>query len=277
MYPLLSRYLTKPPIYTPSTGKFWDDPHISKGMLEAHLNANWDAASRKTAFIEKSVHFISEAEPPVEYPNLLDLGCGPGLYAERFHQAGYSVTGIDFSQRSIAYAKEQAAVNGHSITYRYQNYLDLDYFEQFDLITLIYCDFGVLSTDERRQLLNNVYQALKPGGKFILDVFTPAQHEGKAESKEWANYDNGGFWNGEPHLCLNSFYRYDEDDTVLAQTIVVHGDDVDCYNIWEHCFTSEALIGELKHGGFGRIDLYGNVAGEAYDPEGAVICAVAVK
>lgn len=202
------------------------------GSKEAHLNANWDAASRKTAFIEKSVRFISEAAPPGEYPNLLDLGCGPGLYAERFHQAGYSVTGIDFSQRSIAYAKEQAAANGHSITYRYQNY---------------------------------------------LDVFTPVQHAGKAESKECANYDNGGFWNGEPHLCLDSFYRYDEDDTVLAQTIVVHGDNVDCYNIWEHCFTSEALIGELKQGGFGRIDLYGNVAGEAYDPEGAVICAVAVK
>lgn len=26
--------------------KFWDDPHTSKSVLEAHLNANHDAASK---------------------------------------------------------------------------------------------------------------------------------------------------------------------------------------------------------------------------------------
>ena len=43
----LRAYLQKPRLYAPSTGEFWNDPHISKGMLEAHLNPQVDAATRK--------------------------------------------------------------------------------------------------------------------------------------------------------------------------------------------------------------------------------------
>lgn len=61
------KHTIKPRLYTPSLNKFWDDEDISKGMLEAHLDPNWDAATRKPKWLDKF---------------LLDLGCGPGLYAE---------------------------------------------------------------------------------------------------------------------------------------------------------------------------------------------------
>ena len=35
----------KPELYAPSTGNFWDDKHISKGMLEAHLDPDINAAT----------------------------------------------------------------------------------------------------------------------------------------------------------------------------------------------------------------------------------------
>ena len=92
----LSGYLTKPQLYAPSTGEFWNDPHISKGMLEAHLNPQEEAATRRHEFLDRSVQWISKIAPPSRYKSLLDLGCGPGLYAQRFHEAGYSVTGVDF-------------------------------------------------------------------------------------------------------------------------------------------------------------------------------------
>ena len=98
----LKKYTTKPQLNAPSTNEFWDDEHISKGMLEAHLNPNWDAATRKPEFLDKSVNWITKIAPSSQYKFLLDLGCGPGLYAERFNSARYSVTGVDFSKRSIA-------------------------------------------------------------------------------------------------------------------------------------------------------------------------------
>ena len=54
--------------------------------------------------------------------NLLDLGCGPGIYAELFYQYGYQVTGIDLSKRSISYAQASAKQKGFDIIYLRSDY-----------------------------------------------------------------------------------------------------------------------------------------------------------
>lgn len=273
---LLDYVSRKPEIYEASTSKFWDDEHISKGMLEAHLNPEWDAATRNHDFITKSVDWIAGVANPEEYPKLLDLGCGPGIYAERFYNKGYDVTGIDFSKRSIDFAINNAKNKELTITFLYQNYLDITYREEFDVITLIYCDFGVLSDQDRSLLLDHVYQALKPGGKFILDVFTPNRYKDRKETKDWY-FSEGGFWSEKAHICLNSFYRYDDKGTMLEQTVVITEDSVKCYNIWDHTFTKEELEKDLKKAGFTAVDFYGDVAGARYQPEESLMCAVSTK
>ena len=276
MFNELKKYTTKPKLYAPSTNKFWDDEHISKGMLASHLNPNWDAATRKPEFLDKSVNWISEIAPSSQYKLLLDLGCGPGLYAERFNSAGYSVTGVDFSKRSIAYAKEQTLLNKSTIEYHYQNYLTIDYIEQFDLITLIYCDYAALSITDRLILLRKVYQALKPNGKFIFDVFTPLMR--KKESHSWEYYKESGFFSEKPHICLESVYHYDdENNTELRQSIVITEEAVNCYNIWDHFFTKEALLSEIQTAGFNTFEFYGDIAGKEFSDSGETICGVLTK
>ncbi len=272
----LLSYLSKPKIYTQSTEKFWDDEHISQGMLAAHLDPEWDAASRKHEFMDHSVEWIVNIAPPEKYPKLLDLGCGPGLYAERFYQKGYKVTGIDYSRRSLAYARKSATEKNHEINYLYQNYLEFYSKEEFDIITLIYCDFCVIPDDDRKELLKNIYQALKPGGKFIVDVTTPKEYENREETKSWY-YSDTDFWSEGPHLCLQAFYRYEEWNTILKQTIIVTDSSIHNYYLWDHTFTKEDLGYELSESGFDKIEYYGDVAGAQYRPEGKVFCAVAVK
>ena len=276
MFNKLSDYLTKPRLYIPSTGAFWDDEHISKGMLEAHLNPDWHAATRKLDFVDNSVKWIASIAQPVQYQNLLDLGCGPGIYAERFRKAGYTVTGIDFSRRSIDYANEQTLHNKSNIKYHYQNYLTIDYKEQFDVITLIYCDYAALSIKDRLILLSKIYQALKPKGKFIFDVFTPLMR--KSESHSWYYNEEGGFWNEEPHVCLDSVYQYDDEDhTELRQSIVMTENSVNCYNIWDHYFTKEDLISEIQPIGFNLYEFYGDITGKEFSDTGETICGVFTK
>lgn len=276
MYSKLEKYLLKPALYAPSTGKFWDDKHISKGMLEAHLRPELNSATRKHEFVDKSVNWISDIAPPSQYKSLLDLGCGPGLYAERFSNAGYSVTGVDFSKRSIAYAKEQSLLHQSNIDYHYQNYLTIDYTEKFDIITLIYCDYASLSITDRLILLEKVYQALKPNGKFILDVFTPRMRND--ESQSWQYYDDGGFWCEKSHICLESTYQYDdEDETELRQCIVLTKQTVDCYNIWDHFFTKEKLLAEMQPLGFRAFEFYDDIAGKEFSDTAETICGVFIK
>ncbi|MHB8127633.1 MAG: class I SAM-dependent methyltransferase [Mobilitalea sp.] len=273
---LLNFTSRKPDIYEQSTSKFWDDEHISKGMLEAHLNPEWDAATRNHKFVSKSVDWIKSIAPPSQYHELLDLGCGPGIYAEKLNQSGYQVTGIDYSKRSLEYARESAEKKNLSIYYRYQDYQDISFNEEYDIITLIYCDFSVLSDGIRKKILENIVRALKPNGKFIVDVSTPKLYEGKKESRDWL-YSEGGFWNEKPHLCLNSHYIYEDSRTRLNQTIIVTEDSIECYNIWDHTFTSQELKKDLFEAGFYAIDIYGDVAGASYLPKSNLLCAVATK
>jgi len=259
-----------------SSDKFWNDEHISKGMLEAHLNKDWEAATRKYDFVINSVEWISSIALPSLKNKLLDLGCGPGIYAELLKRKGYDVTGVDFSERSVNYAIESAKKENLDITYICQDYLELDLEEKFDVITLIYCDFGVLSDKNRRLLLKKIYSMLKPDGILILDVFTPLEHEGKKEYKNWSYSNNGGFWCEKPHVLLESFYRY-ENNTVLNQSIVLKDDEIKCYNIWEHMFTCDDILSELKAAGNWNVELYSNVMGEKYSDDSKVLCAVARK
>lgn len=49
---LLSYIKDKPNVYEESSSAFWDDEHISKHMLEAHLTPNFDGASRLTDLLK---------------------------------------------------------------------------------------------------------------------------------------------------------------------------------------------------------------------------------
>jgi len=276
MFETIQKYIEKPALYTPSTAKLWDNDHISKGMLEAHMNPILDSATRNFSFVKQSVQWIAKMAPPYRYRALLDLGCGPGIYAELFDEAGYQITGIDLSPRSIKYARSSAEAANKQIEYNTVNYLKMEYVEEFDVITLIYCDFGVLSTEKRAILLRKIYAALKTGGKFIFDVFTPYQYENQNEYKQW-EYSQYGFWSAEPYLCLNSFYRYDVENTFLRQHLVISGEEVNCYNIWDHTFIKDEIKQDLSNAGFRTHAIYGDVTGSGYFLDNKQMCVLAER
>jgi len=128
------QYSKNPPLFEPGEPRFWDDPHISKGMLEAHLNPTHDAASRRPETIDKEVRHLITSGTLKTGDRLLDLGCGPGLYAIRFAAKSIKVTGIDISKRSIDYARKSAKENGLKIDYRLMNFFDIKYEDEYDAV-----------------------------------------------------------------------------------------------------------------------------------------------
>lgn len=272
----LFHYLnTKPKLYESGEPLFWDDEHISEGMLEAHLDSEFEGATRNFVFVFRSADWIAKLAQPIEHPKILDLGCGPGIYAEQFHKRGFKVTGVDFSKRSINYAKESADRQGYAIEYRYMDYLKIKDSEAFDVATMIYCDYGVLNPDHRKILLERVYNALKPGGIFILDVFTPINYTEYKEERKTI-YRNIGFWSAEPHLAIQTNYRYDT-DTFLEQYLILTEHDLKRYHNWNQAFTPETLRNELKVAGFIDLEIFANVIGSPYETQSETICIVCRK
>lgn len=270
------KYSAKPEVFERGSSNFWDDEHISKHMLEAHLNPDWDAASRREFLIDRTVNWINTGflKPG---SSILDLGCGPGLYTERFCRLGHFVTGIDFSRRSINYAREFSEKNKLDINYIYMNYLEMDYENCFDLIILIYCDFSALTDSERDTLLKKVYRALKPGGAFIFDAFTEGILEEKKAEKDW-HASNGGFWCEGGHIVLSEVFHYPENKVFLDQDIVIsENNEYEIYRSFTRYYSQEDLVHLLKGAGFKKERFFYDIITESNFTSNSVVFAVVKK
>lgn len=105
----------KPALFAKGTGNIWTEPHLADQMLSCHVDLTNDLASRREETIERTVAFLNKRIK--KGSSILDLGCGPGLYAERLFKSGHRVTGVDFSENSIEYARDSAKSKGIEIDY----------------------------------------------------------------------------------------------------------------------------------------------------------------
>lgn len=266
-----------PEPFAPGELLFWNDPHISKKMLDAHLDPNIEAASRKPETIDRSVKWLIKTLGLKTAASILDLGCGPGLYASRLARAGFHITGVDYSRRSIEYATKYASENNLNIAYRYQNYLELSDENQYDAALLIYGDFCPLSPEQRSTLLKNIHRAVKPSGKFVLDVST-REHRKKYGNKNNWYIAESGFWKPGPHLVLEQGFDYPEESIWLDQHTVIEADGkVSVYRNWFQDYTPGTSTAELEQGGFTVESLWGDLTGTPYTPDSEWIGVVARK
>ena len=261
---LIRQLQQKPEPFTPGEPLFWNDPHISAQMLKWHLNPENDVASRRPETIQRSVDWLVAALGLKPGDCVLDLGCGPGLYAAQLAEKGLRVTGVDYSRRSIEYATQYAAEHQIDIRYRYQDYLTLDDENQYEAALLIYGDLCPLSPDQRRTLLGNVRRALKPGGHFVLDVTTRAHRQKHGNRNCW--YAAGqGFWKPGPHLALEEGFDYPEQSIFLDQIIVIEADEkISIYRNWFQDYDRATITAELEQAGFAVLSAWNDLIGTPF-------------
>ncbi len=243
----------------------WTDPYISKQLLKMHLDPEIESATRTPESIRRTLNFIQGycKKPGMQ---ILDLGCGPGMYTEKLAEEGHQVTGMDISENSIEYARSQAMKNNLEIEYICQNYLNLDIHNRYDLIIMIYTDFGVLIPSDRNILLRKVHNALAPGGIFIFDVINDRNLEEKFQEEKAWTVNEGGFWRKDKYLELINGFHYPKNHVFLMQhSIMDEKDNLVRYRFWTHYFNKEILIPQLADHGFENIESKINVL-----PEGNV-------
>ena len=270
----LIKYLKRPELYDRTAERFWTDPHIATQMLEAHLDPDVDGASRSPRFINESVDWMVSLLPKCEDRQvaLLDIGCGPGLYTKLLAQHGLRVTGLDFCENSVNYARSHDPDSEYVLL----DYLKMDFVNVFDMVTLIYCDYGALIPSERHNLLRRIHKALKPGGTFLFDVFTPVRGKGEEDSATWDAYPDGGFWSANAHICLDAEYYYGE-TAQGSRHVIIEESGVRCFNLWNCYFTKESLLDETLGFGFSQVGFYNDATGQTCSDDSETLCAVLKK
>lgn len=103
---------------------------------------------------------------PTSSSKILDIGCGTGNQVVNFGSKGYEVLGIDISPSMIKKAKEKYP----DYNFQVADALNIDKFNSntFTHITCLY--FTLYYFQNKRQLFENVYKWLMPGGYFIVHL-----------------------------------------------------------------------------------------------------------
>ncbi|MDY0162044.1 class I SAM-dependent methyltransferase [Desulfobotulus sp.] len=255
----------------------WTDEHTSAQMLSCHLNEGMDLSSRNMQFINRSVEWITCLFNIGKDTQIADFGCGPGLYTTRLARHQANVTGIDFSRRSIEYAREVAASEHLNINYVIQNYLDFETKERFDLVMMIMCDFCALSPAQRRDILSKFHKILKPGGSILLDVYSLTAFEQREEAATYAVNLLNGFWSANKYYGFLNTFKYDNEKIVLDKYTIIESDRTRTVYNWLQFFSPAELEREFMESGFSIESFYSDVAGTPYDRNSSEFAVIGKK
>lgn len=250
MYDDLAAFCTPPaPFSQYTTDLLWTDPHIARQMLRYHLDPEVDAASRRPVAIDALVGWV-DGRFGLAGKRVLDLGCGPGLYAERLARRGAVVTGVDFSEVSIDHARASAAASGLPIHYMLGDYHADRLPGPADLAILIYGDYCAMSADQRHVLLGKVRQSLAPAGQFVFDVYSRGQFAALAEPLEFGRRLMGGFWAEGDYFGFRKSFRYEAEHIGLDRYLIVSPvRRFEVFN-WMQYFDPSGIAAELGAAGF---------------------------
>jgi SAM-dependent methyltransferase len=274
-FPHLSCFLTRPaPFSTSTIETLWTDPHIAREMLRLHLDGDSDLASRRPASIDAFVGWL-DARLPLDGRALTDLGCGPGLYAERYARRGARVTGLDISASSILHARRVAEAAHLSIDYRVADYLKADLPARQDLVTLIYGDFCALAPANRRLLLDRVRQSLTPGGRFVFDVFPTGMLDGLREEAVLERRLTDGFWAEGDYVGFRVRFLYSDIAVSVERYLIVTPGRTFAIDNWLQYYTPDSVTAELSAAGFTEVRIADFATGGPWDGTASAFAVIA--
>lgn len=252
---------TKPPVpWSEGENIPWNDPDFSRRMLKEHLSQAHDAASRRLPIIDGQVGWIHTDVLRQVPSRILDLGCGPGLYANRLARAGHTCTGIDFSPASVAYARETAAPK---TTFIEGDLRSTPFGDGYDLIMLLFGEFNVFRPADVREILRRAASALAPGGRLLLEVSTHASIKAIGNAAGAWDTRHAGLWSDRPYLCLEESFW---DEAAQAATTRYYVVDIETGAVqrWAssyQAYTEEAYRAVLAEAGFTRVTLLDRLGG----------------
>ena len=194
---------------------------------------------------------------PAQPARILDLGCGTGLLACAYANAGHSVVAVDPAAPMLALAREKPGSSRVSwIQADAQSYRSA---QRFDLIVMTGHAFQVLLSDDAVQAtLTGMRQHLAPHGRIVFETRNPNmqiwQHWQAEQSRRQITVDGIGtleIWHelnsvDNELVRFSTHYHFAQDETTLSSTSTLR------------FLTLETLQDKLNQAGLAIETLYGD-------------------
>lgn len=98
-----------------------------------------------------------------------DLACGKGRHSIHLNKMGFKVTGTDLSKNNIACVSSEAREGLEFYEHDMRTPFRMNYFTH---VLNLFTSIGYFDNDhDTLKVFKNVFNSLKPGGRFVLDFF----------------------------------------------------------------------------------------------------------
>ena len=237
----------------------WDEPDFSQRMLQEHLDQGHGAASRVDVERAMQLDWFRAKLALRPGSRVLDMTCGPGLYAVVLAEQGCWVTGVDFGPASIEHARGLAAEA--NVADRCEFVLDdvrrVDVQGgTYDAALFLYGQLSVFEAAETEALLAKVARALRPGGRLVVELLDFERLD-KQESTWWYT-DNQGLWGDRPFLHLGERFWFPEQELALERFQILYLESGELVEIQlaDQGYRVERMAAMMKAAGFRSVEVY---------------------
>ena len=220
-----------------------------------------DDTRAEADFLERHLARSDAGDPGA---TLLDVPCGDGRLAVELAARGHRLTGVDQSEEILAHARQTAARladRAPGPTWHRGDMRDLrDVPGHGGFTGAFNCgnSFGYFGDEGDRATLAAVYDALAPGGRFVLESLLAAETVlPQMESRDWRVF-------GEAFLLMEPEYDPLRSELHTAYTFVT-GDGVETRHAYYRIYTCRELCHLFEAVGFVGLRLFGSLEGEPYE------------
>lgn len=200
---------------------------------------------------------------------LLDVCCGFGRYSKLFALKGVETTGIDITKYYIDRAIESGK-GVKNLDYILGDITEFKEIDKYDYAINMFTSFGLLdSEDDEIEGLKNVFNGLKPGGKYLIDTQGKELLCRDYERNIW--FESGG---------VKVFLEYIVKDcfTVLQSKWMYYKDSVMHERTFDTRIYSAVELATMMYSvGFKEVEIFGNYSGDPYNMDSKRLVVIGTK
>jgi len=192
--------------------------------------------------------------------HILDHCCGIGRHTLELARRGFTITGVDRTRPYLEKAKEQARKENLAIEFIQSDMRQFRRPGSFDVALNLFTSFGYFEDpQEDRQVLNNIYDSLKPGGKLLMEMTGKEVLARIFRERDWQEQDD--FLILQERKLSRNWGWIDSHwimikDNRRAETTISH-----------RLYSAAELSALLSNTGFSNIRVYGDLEGNEYNHE----------
>ena len=237
----------------------WYKTFYDEHYLKEYANGLTDERTqREVDFISSTLNLPQAASDATGGARILDLCCGHGRHTVELAAAGYSMVGQDLSATFLDLAKGAAAARNLQIQFVHADMREIPFEGEFDAVINIFTAFGYFDDAENQKVLDAVARALKPEGKFLIDLLNAPRIIRDLLVQSWDELPDGTVV-----LTQRDYNLLTGNNEERRTYIAPDGGKREIDLTWRMYFYPE-FVKMLNHAGLAPIQVFGSFDGSEY-------------